>query len=211
MNAQALCAVHQAGHVAARFGEQLAHRAVRWNHAESRKYLRSTPLIQVVELFAFRADAEGVENRRLPVVSEDVWFGLETERGKVEAHGRFGATPLSRCFRSVNRSPCARDPTLLPPSLPHTDPAQILQPMLSALNVDLRGWALAWARVTPALTVLPAFGLNALPAQTRAALGLALAVSIAPSLQPREFVAPFGVALLLEAARGLPVAIAASG
>ena len=83
--------------------------------------------------------------------------------------------------------------------------------MLSALNVDLRGWALAWARVTPALTVLPAFGLNALPAQTRAALGLALAVSIAPSLQPVQLTAPFGVALLLEAARGLPVAIAASG
>ncbi|HYP98107.1 MAG TPA: flagellar biosynthetic protein FliR [Polyangiaceae bacterium] len=83
--------------------------------------------------------------------------------------------------------------------------------MLSALNVDLRGWALAWARVTPALTILPAFGLNALPAQTRAALGLALAVSIAPSLQPLQLAAPFGVALLFEAARGLPVAIAASG
>lgn len=95
---------------------------------------------------------------------------------------------------------------------PHPyDPAQILQPALSALNVDLRGWALAWARVTPALTLLPAFGLNALPAQTRAALGLALAISIAPSLQPAQLAAPFGVALLLEAARGLPVALAAAG
>jgi len=83
--------------------------------------------------------------------------------------------------------------------------------LLSTLGVDLRGWALAWARVTPALTVLPAFGLNALPAQTRAALGLALAVSLAPSLQPLQLTAPFGIALLLEAARGLPVAIAASG
>jgi flagellar biosynthesis protein FliR len=83
--------------------------------------------------------------------------------------------------------------------------------VLVALGVDLRGWALAWARVTPALTVLPAFGLNALPAPTRAALGLALAVSIAPSLQPVQPTLPFGVALLLEAARGLPVAIAASG
>ena len=100
---------------------------------------------------------------------------------------------------------------MLPVSPPHTDLAQILQPMLAALGVDLRGWALAWARVTPALTLLPAFGLNALPAPTRAALGLALAVSIAPSLHPLQIGAPFGVALLLEAARGLPVAIAASG
>lgn len=79
------------------------------------------------------------------------------------------------------------------------------------LGVDLRGWALAWARVTPALTLVPAFGLNALPAQTRAALGLALALSIAPSLQPLQLSAPFGVALMLEAARGLPVALAAAG
>lgn len=83
--------------------------------------------------------------------------------------------------------------------------------MLTALGVDLRGWALAWARVMPALTLLPAFGLNALPAQTRAALALALAVSIAPSLEPLQLAAPFGIALLFEAARGLPVAIAASG
>ncbi len=86
-----------------------------------------------------------------------------------------------------------------------------MQPVLTALGVDLRGWALAWARVTPALTLVPAFGLNALPAQTRAALGLALAVSIAPSLHPAQLSAPFGVALLLEAARGLPVALAAAG
>ena len=94
---------------------------------------------------------------------------------------------------------------------PHLDPAQILQPLLAGLGGDLRGWALAWARVTPALTLLPALGLSALPAQTRAALGLALAVSIAPSLQPAQLEAPFAVALLLEAARGLPVALAASG
>ena len=94
---------------------------------------------------------------------------------------------------------------------PHLDPAQILEPLLATLGVDLRGWALAWARVTPALTLLPAFGLNALPAQTRAALGLALAVSIAPALQPAQLSAPFAVALLLEVVRGLPVALAAAG
>jgi len=100
---------------------------------------------------------------------------------------------------------------LLPPPLPHLDPAQILQPVLASLVGDLRGWALSWARVTPAATLLPAFGLNALPAQTRAALCLALAASIAPSLQPAESAAPFGVALMLEAAAGLPVALAAAG
>jgi flagellar biosynthetic protein FliR len=94
---------------------------------------------------------------------------------------------------------------------PLIDPAQILQPALSALGVDLRGWALAWARVTPALTLVPAFGLNALPAATRAALGLSLAVAIAPSLAPAQLSAPFAVALLFEAARGLPVALAAAG
>jgi len=98
---------------------------------------------------------------------------------------------------------------VLPPA--HLDPAQILQPVLAALGGDLRGWALAWARVTPALTLVPAFGLNALPVQTRAALGLALAVSIAPSLRPAELPVPFAVALALEAVRGLPVALAASG
>ncbi|HTA89716.1 MAG TPA: flagellar biosynthetic protein FliR [Polyangiaceae bacterium] len=94
---------------------------------------------------------------------------------------------------------------------PLIDPAQILAHALAGWVVDLRGWALAWARVTPALTLVPAFGLTALPAQSRAALGLALAVSIAPALQPASLSAPFGVALLLEAARGLPVALSAAG
>ena len=100
---------------------------------------------------------------------------------------------------------------MLPLLQPHLDPAQILQPLLATLGGDLRGWALAWARVMPALMLVPAFGLNALPAQTRAALGLALALSIAPSLQPAQLSAPFGLALLLEAARGLPVALGAAG
>jgi flagellar biosynthetic protein FliR len=91
------------------------------------------------------------------------------------------------------------------------DPAQILPQALADWGVDLRGWALAWARVSPALTLVPAFGLTALPAQSRAALGLALAIGIAPALQPAELTAPFGLALLLEAARGLPVALSAAG
>jgi flagellar biosynthetic protein FliR len=94
---------------------------------------------------------------------------------------------------------------------PLTDPAQILGHTLATFGVDWRGWALAWARVTPALTLVPAFGLTALPPQSRAALGLALAISIAPALEPAQLSAPFGVALLFEAARGLPVALSAAG
>jgi type III secretory pathway component EscT len=97
------------------------------------------------------------------------------------------------------------------PVQPLIDPAQILPQTLASLAVDLRGWALAWARVTPALTLVPAFGLTALPGQSRAALGLALAVSIAPALQPAQLSLPFGVALLVEAARGLPIALSAAG
>jgi flagellar biosynthetic protein FliR len=99
----------------------------------------------------------------------------------------------------------------LPLVQPLIDPAQILPPAFAAWGLDLRGWALAWARVAPSLTLVPAFGLNALPMETRAALGLALAVSIAPSLEPAQLSAPFAMALLFEAARGLPVALAASG
>jgi type III secretory pathway component EscT len=94
---------------------------------------------------------------------------------------------------------------------PLVDPAQILAHALSGAAIDLRGWALAWARVAPALTLVPAFGLTALPAQSRAALGLALAVSIAPALTPAETGMPFGIAILVEAARGLPVALSAAG
>jgi len=123
----------------------------------------------------------------------------------------FGATPLSRRLRLVNPRTPSDPGSRSKPVQPLIDPAQILPQAFAGLAVDLRGWALAWARVTPALTLVPAFGLTALPAQSRAALGLALAVSIAPGLQPAQLSAPFGVALLLEAARGLPVALSAAG
>jgi len=94
---------------------------------------------------------------------------------------------------------------------PLIDPALALPAVFVGLEAQLRGWALAWARVAPALTLVPAFGLTGLPAQSRAALGLALAASIAPALTPVAVAAPFGISLLFEAARGLPVALAAAG
>ena len=39
-------------------------------------------------------------------------------------------------------------------------------------GVDLGALGLAWARVTPAVTLVPAFGLRALPAPARAVMAL---------------------------------------
>lgn len=76
---------------------------------------------------------------------------------------------------------------------------------------DLAGLGLAWARMAPSVAIIPAFGLRALPAPARAVLALAMAVVIAPSLRPvAEASGPWPLLLLLEAARGLPVALAAA-
>ena len=40
--------------------------------------------------------------------------------------------------------------------------------LLGAEGVDLGAWGLAWARVAPAVGIVPAFGLRALPAPVRA-------------------------------------------
>jgi flagellar biosynthesis protein FliR len=79
-------------------------------------------------------------------------------------------------------------------------------------GVDLAPLGLAWARAMPAVTLVPAFGLRALPAPARAVLGLALAACIFPALAPIDAAAssPWPVLVLGEVARGLPVAIAAA-
>jgi flagellar biosynthetic protein FliR len=89
-----------------------------------------------------------------------------------------------------------------------------LETLLGALareGWDLGAWALAWARFAPTLALVPAFGLRALPAPVRIALGLALALTIAPALapiaaQPR----PFALSLVIEFGKGLPVALSAA-
>lgn len=83
---------------------------------------------------------------------------------------------------------------------------------LSRSGVDLEALGLAWARVLPAVTLVPAFGLRALPAPARPVMALAMGASILPSVVPaaassRE---PWIVLAVVEAARGLPVAIAAA-
>jgi flagellar biosynthesis protein FliR len=92
--------------------------------------------------------------------------------------------------------------------------AGFLETLLGALDRagwDLGAWALAWARFAPTLALVPAFGLRALPAPVRIALGLALALTIAPALapiaaQPR----PFALSLIIEFSKGLPVALSAA-
>ena len=49
---------------------------------------------------------------------------------------------------------------------------------------DLSAIGLAWARFAPALAIVPAFGLRALPVPARAILGIALAAGIHPALVP---------------------------
>jgi type III secretory pathway component EscT len=79
-------------------------------------------------------------------------------------------------------------------------------------GVDLGGLGLAWARVMPAVTLVPAFGLRALPIPARAVMGLAFAASLFPALAPVAAAsnAPWVLLAMGELARGLPVAIAAA-
>jgi type III secretory pathway component EscT len=72
--------------------------------------------------------------------------------------------------------------------------------------------ALAWARAVPLVTLVPAFGLRALPAPARVVFGLAVAATYFPAIAPMaaDATRPWVVQALLEAARGLPVAIAAA-
>ncbi len=79
-------------------------------------------------------------------------------------------------------------------------------------GIDLAPLGLAWARAMPSVTLVPAFGLQALPAPARAVLGLAIAACIFPAVQPIEPASsvPWILLALGEVARGLPIALAAA-
>ena len=83
---------------------------------------------------------------------------------------------------------------------------------LARSGVDAGALGLAWARVMPAVVLVPAFGLRALPAPARAVLGLALAATVFPAVAPVSAPEsrPWLLLALIELARGLPVAIAAA-
>jgi type III secretory pathway component EscT len=79
-------------------------------------------------------------------------------------------------------------------------------------GIDLAALGLAWARAMPAVTLVPGFGLRALPAPARMVLGFALAACIFPALAPVATAStlPWPILVLGEVVRGLPVAIAAA-
>lgn len=86
--------------------------------------------------------------------------------------------------------------------------------VFDASGVDLTALGLAWARVTPTVVLVPAFGLRALPAAARGVLGLMLAASIAPALgvvaSPVLASLPWPLVAIGEVLRGIPIAIAAA-
>lgn len=92
--------------------------------------------------------------------------------------------------------------------------ASILEEVTKSLEtrgIDLAALGLAWARAMPTVTLVPAFGLKALPTPARAVLGLAIAASIFPALAPiaaRDV--PWALAAVEQILSGLPIAIAAA-
>lgn len=82
---------------------------------------------------------------------------------------------------------------------------------LESAGVDLGSLGLAWVRVATVVAIVPAFGLRALPGPVRVAMGLVLAVSVAPAIDaPTSTSMPWvwqvGLALL----GTLPIAVAAA-
>lgn len=83
---------------------------------------------------------------------------------------------------------------------------------LDDAGIDLARLGMAWARATPAVTLVPAFGLKALPASARGVLAVALAAAIFPALPAvtSTLGSSLWVNLLAQVALGVPVAIAAA-
>jgi type III secretory pathway component EscT len=93
-------------------------------------------------------------------------------------------------------------------------PTGVFDSIFAALELegmDLRAWAVAWARLAPSVLLVPAFGLRAVAGPTRLALSAALAAATAPALAPAAIAdRPWIVLLAVEFAKGLPVALVAA-
>src|SRR6187551_1092177 len=74
--------------------------------------------------------------------------------------------------------------------MPTSDVLQFLTLSLGVDSLELSRWALGWARLTPVVVIVPAFGLRAVPGPMRVALALCLAIAIAPALRPARGEAP---------------------
>jgi flagellar biosynthesis protein FliR len=83
---------------------------------------------------------------------------------------------------------------------------------LAAAGIDPLGWLLSWARLVPSLLLIPAFGLQAFPIVLRIGFAFILAAVVAPTLPPvSPGPGPWLATLVLEAARGVPVALGVAG
>lgn len=99
---------------------------------------------------------------------------------------------------------------MVPPP-PSASLLESLGTVFAATGVDPRAWALGLARVTPAVTLVPAFGLSAAAVPARLVLGLALGFCVAPALAGRvDGGGPLLLAMAREAWLGLPVALLAA-
>jgi len=93
---------------------------------------------------------------------------------------------------------------------------QAVADALAAEGVDVAALGLAWARATPAVAIVPALGLRALPGPARAAIALGLAASVYPAFAGAIApaigggAAPWPLLALGEIVAGVPVAIAAA-
>jgi len=94
--------------------------------------------------------------------------------------------------------------------VPANDVLQFLTLLLGADALEIGRWALAWARLTPVVVIVPAFGLRAVPGPMRVALALSLAFAVAPAMRPVLSAGPWSVRLAAEFVHGLPVAITAA-
>jgi type III secretory pathway component EscT len=97
---------------------------------------------------------------------------------------------------------------------PFSAPPSVLDALagaFTAAGVDPRAWALGFSRAIPTVTLVPAFGLSAVPPQTRLVLGLTFGLCVAPALASRvDATGPFFVAMVREAWVGVPVALMAA-
>ncbi|MBN1606938.1 MAG: flagellar biosynthetic protein FliR [Polyangiaceae bacterium] len=81
---------------------------------------------------------------------------------------------------------------------------------LALTEGELENWMIAWARFVPTVTLVPAFGLRALPAAARVVLGLALSAAVAGVVRPTFCAGPWALQMLAELMSGLPVAVSAA-
>jgi len=123
------------------------------------------------------------------------------------------ATPGDRqvvfCGRAVGAEAASKSVyarTVSPPD--STGLLSALVDQLESGGVSLEAWALAWARLSPSLALIPAFGARLVPPVGKAVLGLALGFVVAPALAPgMDTSGHWTLGLLMEVARGLPVAL----